>query len=100
MTNLAVRNVRRPAYWHTQEGSIPVTFDEPAVLNGTAARYTTSIYPGGQSFSGRTVFVSVFSGLTAGTRHNVTVTTTIRKDDYGQATVEYNTPVHVFYTSE
>ena len=100
VNNLAVRNVDRPASVAAAENNITVRWDPPAVLGGTQANYRASISPGGQSSAWGTDLFATFTGLTAGTRYTVTVTTSTRKDDYGQATAQYTTPGHVFYTSK
>ena len=84
-----------------EENSMTVAWVAPAALNGAAADYSASISPSGQSSSWGTDLFATFSGLTAGTRHTVTVTTrTLKGSGYTQQTVEYSTSGDDFYTSQ
>ena len=100
VNNLTVTNVIRPADVAAVENNITVQWDPPSVLGGTQANYRASISPGEQSSAWGTDRFATFIGLMAGTRYTVTVMTRTTKDDYGQATAQYTTPGHVFYTSK
>ena len=84
-----------------EENSMTVAWNAPAALNGDVADYSASISPGGQSSSWSTNLFAMLSGLTAGTRHTVTVATRTLKDSgYTQQTVEYSTSGDDLYTSQ
>ena len=78
-----------------------VAWNAPAALNGAVADYSASISPSGQSSSWNTNLFAMLSGLTAGTRHIVTVATRTLKDSgYTQETVECSTSGDDLYTSQ